>query len=587
MPCIRRSLAVAVFAYLLVPACSVARSDCVAGDVFCEPVSFFIAYQPARPVAVNIVSGGAVETGFLIGTVEEPGATVEVSLDGGAFLPGTTTGTSWRYALPAGASVWKRGSNHTIQIRSRSSFLFPSETVTLSVKKGVNRDVNGDGYADFIAHDATDATAGSNSGAAYLFYGGTSAIVGQGAANAALKIPGKAPSDRAGERLAFGDYNGDGYGDMAIGVPNADNGATVNTGLAAVFFGSSNGITQTDFALADVQVYGGAANDTLGRGLDLGDVNGDGFDDIITTANNASGTRGEAYIVHGSASAASGTAATLANTVLVGENVGDELGGDQGTVATGDLDGDGYMDVFISAVMYPGGGESGRLYVYYGSAGGIAGGNTATAASATLTGDNAADLFGHVDTGDYNNDGFADLIVGAPQFTPTSNGRLYLFLGGTARLTTVSPSTASLIIDADQSGVRLGDSDVMLKDLDGDSYDDIVAPAPNYIFDGTLLRGTVYVFRGAAALPTTAPELPTAAGTITSATSGNGQSQVSAADLNGDGIRELMIGNLGAAPGTLYIFTGTAGSVPSGAAATANALITGENGSSQFSFHIE
>ncbi len=559
-------------------------TDCTFTDVFCNPLVFFAVNLPVQPVALNVRDGGAIESGFLVGSViAEPGLSVEVSIDGGAFFPGTVSGNSWSYALPTGADTWRHGTSHSVQVRSRSIYYSPSVAQTFTIKKDFNRDVNGDGYADYAAHDNTDASAGANSGAAYLFYGGPDALVSRNASAANLKLPGSAVADRAGERLAFGDFNGDGYGDLGITVPGADLAPGSGQGVHAVFFGSSTGLNSTAYADAEVQLY---AELSSGRGLELADVNGDGFDDLIGISNNSSGTRGELYILHGRAESVGVTTVDASvNTLLVGENVGDELGSGRGTLASGDLDADGYMDVIVGSNLYPATAETGRVYILYGNAERISGGNIGAVATATITG-SANSNFAYVETGDYNNDGFADLVASGPTFNST-RGAVYLFPGGTTRLSTgTADGTASLMITGDQAGARLGDDDILLKDLDGDGFDDIIASAPNYNFDASSNLGTVYVFRGSGSIPTVAPTLSGADGIYTSVTAGTGQDELGAADVNGDGIRELMIGDSGGTPGKLYIFTGISGSLPtSGSVTSADFIITGEN-TTQFAFTV-
>ncbi|MBI9107559.1 MAG: FG-GAP repeat protein [Spirochaetales bacterium] len=127
--------------------------------------------------AVNIHDGGIVESGFIIGTAGDDItlAAVEVKLDGGAYTAATGT-TSWSFKLPTGGSTWKDGSLHTLGIRSRDEAGNYSGEIFLHVRKGVNKDVNGDGYADLAVGEYNY---NSGQGRAYVFEGGLGGIADQ------------------------------------------------------------------------------------------------------------------------------------------------------------------------------------------------------------------------------------------------------------------------------------------------------------------------------------------------------------------------------------------------------------------------
>jgi hypothetical protein len=147
-----------------------------------------------------------------------------------------------------------------------------------------------------------------------------------------------------------------------------------------------------------------------------GDVNGDGYDDIIIGASNYSSNTGRAYIYYGGLSMS-----TIANVILTGGATNNYFGRSVSTA--GDVNGDGYSDVIVGAYGYTT--STGRAYIYFGGA------IMNNIADITMTGEATFNLFGISVSaaGDVNGDGFSDVLVGANGFN-SSTGRAYIFLGG-------------------------------------------------------------------------------------------------------------------------------------------------------------
>jgi hypothetical protein len=217
-----------------------------------------------------------------------------------------------------------------------------------------------------------------------------------------LTLTGAAPVDFLGYSVSgAGDVNGDGYGDVIVGAYANDAGGA-NAGVAHVYYGGPGAD-----AVADLTLTGAAAGDQLGISVsDAGDVNGDGHGDVIVGAylNDAGGvSAGRAYVYHGGPGAGA-----VADLTLTGAAAGDFFG--YSVSGAGDVNGDGYGDVIVGAYQNNAGGSTaGRAYVYYGGPGADA------VADLTLTGAAALDQFGNSvsGAGDVNGDGHGDVIVGA------------------------------------------------------------------------------------------------------------------------------------------------------------------------------
>jgi hypothetical protein len=157
--------------------------------------------------------------------------------------------------------------------------------------------------------------------------------------------------------------NGDGYADVIVGAHGYDAGSGVE-GRAYVYHGSAAGLSST----ADWTVEGNQYNCQLGKSVaTAGDVNGDGYADVIVGAfiySNGETNEGRAYAYHGSASGLSTAPAWTAESDQANAQFGYSVG------SAGDVNGDGYADVVVGARWYDNGhDEEGRAYLYYGNDG--------------------------------------------------------------------------------------------------------------------------------------------------------------------------------------------------------------------------
>jgi len=317
-------------------------------------------------------------------------------------------------------------------------------------------DVNGDGFGDLIVGAFGADPNGATSGASYVVFGkatGFGANINLSSLDGTngFQISGEAALDQSGRSVsAAGDVNGDGFGDLIIGAYRANpNG--VYSGASYVVFGKVSGFAANiDLSSLDgtngFQISGEAASDFSGRSVSTaGDVNGDGFGDLIVGANNANpngSASGASYVVFGKAS---GFGANINLSSLDGANgfkISGEAANDQSgfsVSAAGDVNGDGFGDLIVGAFgADPNGASSGASYVVFGKASGFAANiNLSSLDGANgfqISGEAAFDLSGLTVSaaGDVNGDGFDDLIVGAYAADPNgaTSGASYVVFGG-------------------------------------------------------------------------------------------------------------------------------------------------------------
>jgi len=310
-------------------------------------------------------------------------------------------------------------------------------------------DVNGDGFADVIVgahfHDTNGAAAGSLQGASYVVFGQASGFASNFNLSSldggnGFKLSGEAQADLSGRSVASaGDVNGDGFADLIVGANSADPNGNAS-GASYVVFGKASGFA-TNLELSSLdgsngfQISGEALDDNSGRSVaSAGDVNGDGFADVIVGAFEADSNgsnSGASYVVFGNAS---GFAANVNLSSLDGSNgfklsgvaAGDQSG--RSVASAGDVNGDGFADVIVGAHHAdPNGLSSGASYVVFGQAGGFAANLNLSSLDGSngfrLSGGTASDYSGRsvASAGDVNGDGFADLIVGANSADPNGS----------------------------------------------------------------------------------------------------------------------------------------------------------------------
>jgi len=434
--------------------------------------------------------------------------------------------------------------------------------------KSIGSDFNGDGIHDFIvgAYGNDDCSAGSDCGAAYIVFGvsGLSGTKDTGNADEDVRILGKAGSDFMGRSVSgVGDVNGDGFDDFIVGADSNNDGGSNNEGAAYIFFGASNLTGTKDLgggASADVTILGKAAGDSLGIGVSgAGDVNGDGFDDIIVGAHLnddcAAGINcGAAYIIFG-ASNLSGTK-DMGNAdedvKILGKAGSNQLG--RSVSGAGDVNGDGFDDIIVGAETNGDGGASaGAAYIFFGASN-LSGTKDTSSADedVRILGNAASDNLGRSvsGVGDVNGDGFDDIVVGAHLNDDAGGaaGAAYIIFGASNLSGTKDMGNADedVRILGKAASDNLGRSVSGAGDVNDDGFDDFIVGSNLNDDAGVSNAGAAYILFGASDLSGTKSlgGVSSADVTILGKVAGDqlGRSVSGLGDVNADGFPDVIVG---------------------------------------------
>lgn len=357
-------------------------------------------------------------------------------------------------------------------------------------------DVNGDGYDDVIVGALFYDSGQENEGAAFLYFGSATGLSSspawRGESNQAAALYGWSVS-------SAGDLNNDGYDDVIVGAKHYDHLTPdlpyfwPGLGRAYVYYGSAAGLPTTPSWSFDGEVssYGMGAN--FGTSVSrAGDVDKDGYDDVIIGADsfdNCTGCNGVAYLFRGSAT---GLSSTYTLRLSGNRQKFDDPTAFGGSVASaGDVNGDGYDDVVIGA-KGPGGGSTEGAYLFAGSASGLQ--SIASWQGRAEMPYTRADLgYGSsvASAGDVNKDGYSDVIVGAVYF---SNGEIwegaaFLYLGSAAGLTT----SAVWRQESNREWGYYGVSVASTGDVNQDGYSEVIVGGCN-ITNGHNSEGKAFLY---------------------------------------------------------------------------------------------
>lgn len=392
-------------------------------------------------------------------------------------------------------------------------------------------DFNGDGRGDLAIGVAGESVGTQDfAGAAAVLY---SAAAGVSTAGSQLwsqdseGVRGAAESgDRFASVVASGDFDGDGRADLAVGAPGEAIGSEIEAGAVNVVYGSATGLAPAKNQLWSQSSKGvpdsPEAIDRFGSSLAAGDFDGDGYADLVigiageSVRQTASGAgTGLVEVLYGSKKGLTSKRAQAWSQQSKGIRGSSEFNDEFGNaLATGDVDGDGYVDLAVG-VHYEDG-QAGAVSLIRGSKKGLTSKNNqlwSQDSAGVLGTSESGDLFGEsLAFGDYNRDGRADLAIGVPsevvQDCPSSGGEetecegqgaVQVLLGTKKGLTATGnqrwhigdPGIPGTVTDVNNFGAHLTSGD-----FDGDGAADLAVTAPDARVGDVEGGGTVYVLDG-------------------------------------------------------------------------------------------
>ena len=404
-------------------------------------------------------------------------------------------------------------------------------------------DANGDDYDDLLVSAAAFRMLSSKRprthqnivattpGRAYLFYGGKEMDI----------IPDKVfTGENVGDAFSDGDIcladmNNDGFDDVIVGARFFK-----DRGRVYIFYGGRDMDENPDVI---IEADEGVMNSSFGRGVTVGDVNGDGYNDLFVAAPGVEDIKGCAYLFYGGK-----PFDTTFDKRFIGENTQDGFA--HKMCACGDVDGDGCDDLLIGTRFWPSMKNTGRAYLFYGGPG--------------TTMDETCDVYFDADSPrsefgsgigmfDIDKDGYAEILIGARRWN-RSQGRVYLYWGNSRE---AMDNVADLCFEGEiEATAAFGSGCVAIGHIDKDDYGDIVIPAFDYFRYSQQGRAYFYYGNTEASTDTTCDQTLTPEGTQ------NQPHRIRIGDFNGDGYGDVVMGawEFNKYQGRCYLWYGGPGS---------------------------
>ncbi|MEP7028581.1 MAG: FG-GAP-like repeat-containing protein [Candidatus Eisenbacteria bacterium] len=361
-------------------------------------------------------------------------------------------------------------------------------------------DINRDGYADFlVGAPYWDGGIGFDVGAVFVFLG---SITGPAATPSDTLFIGIDESHFGAALSTAGDVNGDQYADVIIGAPDMSL-TDIQEGGAFVYLGSLSGLGASPV----FSLQGNFADAHLGASVSgAGDVNADSYADILV---GAPGYPGSHLTYSGRAVVYRGTAAGIGTALATINGTADSMATGASVANAGDVNGDGYADIVVGS---PGAVDgfmrnSGHANIYAGSAAGIV-----ATPFLSINGFQEQERLGsHVATaGDVNGDGYADVLIDRER-TPAPDvetGLVLVAMGGKNGV------TLDFTLAGDEPGAGFAAALSASGDFNSDGYSEVLVGAPTYTGAGSFGQGAVFSWVGSASPPVPAGNTPISAAAL-------------------------------------------------------------------------